>query len=65
MDTIFVLSDGQPTHGRETAPAVIRSEVKRWNAVRRIRLHTVAIGLDLEVLKNLALDSGGEHRYFR
>jgi len=65
VDTLFVLSDGQPSAGKETDPAVIRADVQRWNATRKLRIHTVSVGTDFEILRWLAQDSGGEHRFVR
>ncbi|MBK7644351.1 MAG: hypothetical protein IPJ19_15120 [Planctomycetes bacterium] len=65
VDTIVVLSDGQPSAGKETDPAIIRADVQRWNQVRRIRIHTVSVGTDFEILRWLAKDSGGDHRWVR
>jgi len=65
VDTIIVLSDGQPSAGTVIDPVLIREDVKRWNTVRKIKIHTVSIGTDFDVLKWLAQDSGGEHSFYR
>ena len=64
VDTIFFLSDGEPTVGAETDPIVIREHVREWNAHRGILVHTVAIGGQHDVLKWLAEDSGGSYKHF-
>ncbi len=61
VDTIFVMSDGEPTAGEVIDPHRIREQVKFWNKHRRIKVNTIAIGGDLEVLEWLAEDSGGSH----
>ncbi len=61
VDTIMLLSDGEPTTGEITDPHRIREEVAFWNKHRRVKIHTVAIGGNLEVLEWLSLDSGGDH----
>jgi hypothetical protein len=61
VDTIVLLSDGDPTAGKLTDPHRIREEVAFWNKHRRVKIHTVAIGGNLEVLEWLSADSGGEH----
>ncbi|MBM4061132.1 MAG: VWA domain-containing protein [Planctomycetes bacterium] len=61
VDTIYVLSDGEPTNGEVIDPARIRTDVAFWNKHRKIRIHTVAVGSSLEVLEWLAADSGGTH----
>lgn len=60
-DTIYVLSDGQPTAGEQTDPATIRADVAKWNATRHIRIHTIAVGEQLDLLKAISGDAGGEH----
>jgi hypothetical protein len=59
VDTIFLISDGEPSLGAVTDPGAIRDHVARWNANRGIRIHSIAIGPDLRVLEWLARDSGG------
>ena len=61
IDTIIVLSDGQPSRGEETAPFMIRRRVGEWNANRGTIVHTVAVGTSLEVLEDLARDTGGTY----
>jgi hypothetical protein len=61
VDTLFLLSDGEPTSGMELDPHRIREDVKTWNRHRRIKIHTIAIGGNLDVLEWLATDSGGKH----
>jgi HEAT repeat protein len=61
VDTIMILSDGEPTAGRMTEPSGIRREVLDWNNDRNIRIHTVAMGGSLKILEWLAEDSDGEH----
>jgi HEAT repeat protein len=62
VDTIFVLSDGEPTSGEITDPTLIRDRVKQWNEKRRVVLHTIAVGGSFQVLEWLAADSGGTHK---
>jgi len=59
VDTIFVLSDGEPSLGAVTDPAGIRSAVAEWNEGRGIVIHTVSVGGSLPILEWLARDSGG------
>jgi len=61
VDTLYVLSDGEPTSGMELDPHRIREDVKTWNRHRRIKIHTIAIGGNLDVLEWLATDAGGTH----
>ncbi|MBI3267699.1 MAG: VWA domain-containing protein [Planctomycetes bacterium] len=63
VDTIFFLTDGQPTAGKSKDPKEIADEVKKWNAVRKIRIHAIGIGRDAadEILRRLAEESGGTY----
>lgn len=64
IDTVFVLSDGEPSAGPITDPSSIRAAVRGINANRRLVFHAVAIGGSLKILKWLAQDSGGTYRAF-
>ena len=64
VDTIFILSDGEPTAGAVTDPFRIREDVRRWNEHRGVEIHTIAVGGALQVLEWLAEDSGGTHVKF-
>ncbi|MBK7642257.1 MAG: HEAT repeat domain-containing protein [Planctomycetes bacterium] len=61
VDTIFILSDGEPSVGDETDPVVIREHVKAWNEHRGIVINTIQIAGQFQVLDWLAEDSGGTH----
>ena len=61
VDTIFILSDGEPSVGEETDPVVIREHVKAWNEHRGIVINTIQIAGQFQVLDWLADDSGGTH----
>ncbi len=63
VDTIFFLSDGMPSAGREVDAAAIRRAVKGWNDTRRLKINSIALGMDLPLLKWIAEDSGGEYKY--
>jgi hypothetical protein len=62
-DTIFFLSDGQPNRGDVTDPGQILAEVRRWNQLRRVKIHTVGVGRDHDshFMRSLAEASGGEY----
>jgi len=62
-DTIFFLSDGQPNRGDITDPVQILEEVKRWNNLRRVKIHTVGVGDGHAVafMQALASSSGGTY----
>jgi len=60
VDTIFFLSDGSPTVGKVIDQDEIRAEVKKANSVRKIVIHTIAIGdFRKNFMKSLAKENGG------
>jgi hypothetical protein len=59
VDTIFILSDGEPSVGTILDPRAIRSEVAKWNQNRDVKIHSISIGSSLQVLEWLSEDSGG------
>jgi len=62
-DTIFLLSDGQPTRGELTDPIAILAEVNRWNEIHRIRIHAIGVGKqhNRKLMEGLANGSGGTY----
>ncbi|MCY2960338.1 MAG: HEAT repeat domain-containing protein [Planctomycetota bacterium] len=64
VDTIFVMSDGEPSMGEVVEPLLIREHVASWNENRRIVINTVAVGGQFNILEWLAEDSGGTHVKF-
>ncbi len=65
VDTLFVLTDGQPTVGTLTAPEEIRAAIAALNRERLVRIHGVAVGVRSSLLEGLAQDSGGQYREIR
>ena len=61
VDTIFLLTDGQPSTGDIVEPGPLAKAVAGWNLGRGLRIHTVAIGGKSDFLERLARESGGEH----
>jgi hypothetical protein len=61
VDTIFLLSDGDPTAGRYQEAGMVLQAVRRLNQTRRIAIHAVAIGRDSKLLRRLAEESGGTY----
>lgn len=64
VDTIFVLSDGEPSVGEVIDPGAIREHVRQWNEHRGIVINSIAVGGSFEILRWLAQDSGGTHVEF-
>jgi Mg-chelatase subunit ChlD len=60
-DTIVLLSDGQASGGKITWPDDIQRAILDWNALRRLRIHCVAVGYDNAMLRALAEKSGGHY----
>jgi hypothetical protein len=65
VDTIYLLTDGQPSVGRLTNPEDILDEVRRWNRQRQIVIHCIGLGIDSDLLKRLAAESGGVYKFVR
>ncbi|MDA1264156.1 MAG: HEAT repeat domain-containing protein [Planctomycetota bacterium] len=60
VDTIFFLSDGKPTAGEFIDTDDIVDEVKKANLLRKVVLHTIALGpFQKSFMERLARDSGG------
>ncbi len=63
LDTIYLLSDGQPNRGRLIEPSTIISEMSRMNDQKKVRIHTIGIGKDhnAEFMRRLAALTGGSY----
>jgi hypothetical protein len=60
VDTIFFLSDGRPTVGELVDPDDILREVKVANELRKVVIHTIALGeFQKEFMKTLARQNNG------
>ena len=60
IDTIFFLSDGRPSTGKFIDTDDILGEVRRVNELRRIVIHTLAIGeFEKDFMMRLAQENGG------
>ncbi len=60
VDTVFFLSDGRPTVGDFIDPDDILREVKTANELRKVKLHTLAIGeFQKDFMKKLADQNEG------
>jgi hypothetical protein len=57
---VFFLSDGRPSHGDYVDPEDILREVRAANKLRKVVLHTIAIGeFQKDFMNRLAEDNGG------
>jgi VWA domain-containing protein/HEAT repeat protein len=63
LDTIFFLSDGQPTAGKILVPNEILREVLDKNKLRRVVIHTIGVGRDhvRPFMRALATNTGGQY----
>jgi len=61
VDTIYLLSDGEPTVGKIVDVTELAAAVRRWNYTRQIVVHTISLGTDSKLLQQLAQDSGGQY----
>ena len=43
-DTFFLVSDGIPYGGKTADKDQIVAEIKKWNATRKVKINTVAVG---------------------
>ena len=60
VDTIFFLSDGRPSWGVFTDTGDIISEVNAANELRKVVIHTIAIGeFQKDFMRRLAEENGG------
>ena len=57
IDTIYLLSDGQPNG----SPEAIQFQIKVLNSSHFIKIHTISIGEESEFLKNVATDNYGSY----
>jgi hypothetical protein len=62
VDTIYLLSDGEPTDGARTEDDDILSAIQLLNRFRRTKINTVQIGEDSQLMRELAKGSGGIYR---
>ncbi len=62
IDTIYLMTDGDPSGGIVSDPALIQSEVARVNSSRHVTIHCIAVGQDRPLLQGLAADTGGLYK---
>ena len=63
VDTIYLLTDGQPTRGKITDAPTILKEIAKQNRVRGATIHCIAFGEESDLLKKLAAQNGGQYRF--
>jgi hypothetical protein len=65
VDTVYLLTDGQPSSGRLTNAEDIIDEVRRWNRTKQVVIHCIGLGIDSDLLKRLAAMTGGSYKFVR
>jgi hypothetical protein len=65
VDTIFLLSDGQPSRGKYKDPPTILREIRKQNLLRNVTINTIAIGIEQDLMKNLAKENGGTYVFVK
>jgi hypothetical protein len=61
-DTVFLLSDGNPSTGLIISRPELRDAVLRWNLARDVRIHAVNVGnADASMLRGIAHGTGGTY----
>ncbi len=63
VNTIYLLTDGNPTRGRLTDPDAIVREVRVLNRLRSVTIHCIAFGAESDLLKRIAAQNGGKYRF--
>jgi len=61
VDTIYLLSDGEPSVGEYVRPDDIRERIRLLNGVRKVQVHCISIGRKSEFMRALAGDTGGRY----
>ncbi|MFK7738695.1 MAG: VWA domain-containing protein [Planctomycetota bacterium] len=65
VDTVYLLTDGQPSAGELTDIDDILDAIGRENRMRQLVVHCIAVGMESRLLRELAAMTGGEYRYVR
>ena len=65
-DTIYFLTDGEPSKGDIIDKDAIVDAIERIHAVRRVKIHVAQIGTSkMPFLQKLAAVTGGNYRFFK
>lgn len=62
VDTIYLLSDGDPSAGQVTQPDLILERIGKLNRVRKIQIHCISIGKRSDFMRQLAEQNGGAYK---
>lgn len=61
VDTIYLLSDGEPNKGQHTNERAILEAVRRENAARNATIHTISVGQRSTLMQRLAEQNRGQY----
>jgi uncharacterized protein with von Willebrand factor type A (vWA) domain len=63
VETVFLLSDGEPSAGKYRSTQQILQKVDEWNELNRLQIHTVGLGdnHDEEFMRKMAVDNNGTY----
>lgn len=61
VDTIVILSDGEPSAGKFVDPEAILTELTRLGSVRQVRIHAITFHSGQTLLRDLSASTGGEY----
>lgn len=61
VETVFLLSDGEPSAGKHTKTEEILEKVNEWNEFKRVQIHTVGLGdnHDENFMREMAIQNKG------
>jgi len=62
VDTMYMLSDGEPAGGKYTVPDDIVREISAINRLRSAKIHCIGFATEANFLKDLAEKNGGDFR---
>jgi HEAT repeat protein len=65
VDTIYLLSDGDPTAGQVVDPTLILERMAKLNRVRKVQIHCISIGKASGFMRRLAEQNGGTYKESR
>ena len=65
VDTVYLLTDGEPTAGRIVDREQIVDEIVRRNRTRQVVVHCIGLGIDSDLLKQIAAATGGTYKHVR
>ncbi|MFN8255281.1 MAG: VWA domain-containing protein [Bacteroidales bacterium] len=62
VETMFVLSDGEPNGGKIPSSQGILDALTKWNSSQKVKIHTIGLGedCDKDFMKKMADANGGQ-----